>query len=91
MTVIHIGLFLCGISERNGKESPHRKKQFLVTSIKEVYSNFIGDDLKRTYSRFRPKLEEAVAPQRNFTPLCISFRTLSFFSVFLHYICSLCT
>jgi hypothetical protein len=40
--------YLCGISERNGTESPHRKKQFLVTSITDVYSIFIRDDLKRT-------------------------------------------
>jgi hypothetical protein len=37
------------------------KKQSLITTIIEAFSNIPMEDLKRACSRFRPMLEEVVA------------------------------
>ncbi len=39
---------------------PLTKKQSLITTIMEVFSNIPREDLKRACSRFRPRLEEEV-------------------------------
>jgi hypothetical protein len=55
----------CGISRRGiNRSSP--KKQSLITTIMEVFSNIPREDLKRACSRFRPRLEEVVAAKCDF-------------------------
>jgi hypothetical protein len=43
-----------------------QKKQSLITTIMEVFSSIPREDLKRTCSRFRPRLEEVVADKCDF-------------------------
>jgi hypothetical protein len=38
-----------------------KKKQSLITTIMEVFSNIPIEDLKKAYSRFWPRLVEVVA------------------------------
>jgi hypothetical protein len=51
----------CGIFMRGINRSSHKKKQFLITTIMEVFSNIAREYLKRACSRFRPRLEEVLA------------------------------
>jgi hypothetical protein len=65
---LHINPFdylKCGISRRGINRSSHRK-QSLITTIMEVFSNIHREDLKRACSRFRPRLEEVVAAKCDF-------------------------
>jgi hypothetical protein len=45
---------------------PLTKKQSLITTIMEVFSNIPMEDLKKAYSRFWPRLEEVVAAKCDF-------------------------
>jgi hypothetical protein len=55
----------CGISRKGINRSSY-KKQSLITSIMEVFSNIPREDLKRACSSFRPRLEEVVAAKCDF-------------------------
>jgi hypothetical protein len=57
--------FVWGVAERDTNSSPHKTKESLIASIKEVFSNFPREDLKKACSRFRLRLE-AVAAESNF-------------------------
>ncbi len=57
--------FVWGVAERDTSRSPHKTKESLIASIKEVFSNFPREDLKKACSRFRLRLE-AVATESNF-------------------------
>jgi hypothetical protein len=50
----------CGISRRGINRSFH-KKQSLITTIMEVFSNIPREVAKRACSRFRSRLEKVVA------------------------------
>jgi hypothetical protein len=45
---------------------PLTKKQSLITTIKEFFSNIPREATKMTCSRFRPKLEKVVAAKGDF-------------------------
>jgi hypothetical protein len=45
---------------------PLTKKQSLITTIMEVFSNIPRKYLKRVCSRFRPRLEEFIAAKCDF-------------------------
>jgi hypothetical protein len=45
---------------------PLTKKQSLITTIIEVFSNIPREDLKRACSRFRPRLEKVAAAKCDF-------------------------
>jgi hypothetical protein len=45
---------------------PLTKKQSLITTIMEVFSNIPREGLKRACSRFRTRLEEVVAAKCDF-------------------------
>jgi hypothetical protein len=54
-----------GVSRRGINRSSH-KKQSLITTIIEVFSNIPREDLKRACSRFQSRLEEVVAAKCDF-------------------------
>jgi len=56
---------MCGISRRGINRSSH-KKQSLITTIMEVFSNILREYLKRVCSCFRPRLDEVVAAKCDF-------------------------
>jgi hypothetical protein len=45
---------------------PHTKKQSLITTIKEFFSNIPREATKMGCSRFWPRLEKAVASKSDF-------------------------
>ncbi len=45
---------------------PLTKKQFLITTIMEVFSNIPRETATRAYSRFRPRIEKVVADKGDF-------------------------
>jgi hypothetical protein len=45
---------------------PLQKKQSLITTIMEVFSNIPREDLKRACSCFRPRLEKVVSAKCDF-------------------------
>jgi hypothetical protein len=53
------------MSRRGINRSSH-KKQSLITTIMEVFSNILREYLKSVCSCFRPRLEEVNAAQCNF-------------------------
>ncbi len=58
--------FVWGVSERDVNRSPHKTKQSLINSIKEVFSLIPRDDLKRACSCYQSKLDEVVAAKGDF-------------------------
>jgi hypothetical protein len=44
-------MVVCGVSERESKRSPHNRKQFLIRSAKEAFSNLPREDLRRAFSK----------------------------------------
>ena len=55
-----------GAAERDTNRSPHNTKQFLITSIMEVFAKFSREAMQTTCSRVRPRLEEVVAANGDF-------------------------
>jgi hypothetical protein len=61
---LHINLFdflKCGVSRRGINRSSHIKKQSLINTIMEVFSNIPREATKRACSLFRSRLEKVVA------------------------------
>ena len=56
----------CGVSRRGINRSSHKKKQSLITTIMEVFSNIPREATKRACSPFRFRLEEVVAAKGDF-------------------------
>jgi hypothetical protein len=56
----------CGVSRRGIKRSSHTKKQSLITTIMEVFSNIPREATKRACSHFLPRLEKVVAAKGDF-------------------------
>ncbi len=56
----------CGVSRRGINRSSHKKKQSLITTIKEFFSNIPREATKRACSGFRPRLEKVVVAKGNF-------------------------
>jgi hypothetical protein len=51
----------CGVSRRGINRSSHKKKQSLITTIMEVFSNIPREATKRACSHFLFSLEKVVA------------------------------
>jgi hypothetical protein len=56
----------CGVSRRGINRSSHKKKQSLITTIMEVFSNIPRKDLKRACSPFLSRLEKVFAAKGDF-------------------------
>jgi len=56
----------CGVSRRDINRSSHLKKQPLITTIMEVFSNIPREATKRACSHFLPKLEKVVTAKGYF-------------------------
>jgi hypothetical protein len=56
----------CGVSRRGIKRSSHKKKQSLITTIMEVFSNIPREATKRACSCFWSRLEKVVAAKGDF-------------------------
>jgi hypothetical protein len=56
----------CGVSRRGINRSSHKKKQSLITTIMEVFSNIPREATKSACSPFRSRLEEVVAVKGDF-------------------------
>jgi hypothetical protein len=56
----------CGVSRRGINISSHKKNQFLITTIMEIFSNIHREDLKRACSPFLSRLEEVFAANGDF-------------------------
>jgi hypothetical protein len=56
----------CGVSRRGSDRSSHKKKQSLITTIIEVFSNIPREAAKRACSCFLSRLEKIVASKGNF-------------------------
>ncbi len=56
----------CGVSRRGINRSSHNKKQSLITTIMEVFSNIPREATKRACSPFRSKLEKVIAAKGDF-------------------------
>jgi hypothetical protein len=56
----------CGVYRRGINRSSHKKKQSLITTIMEVFSNIPREAPKRACSPFRPRLEKGFAAKGNF-------------------------
>jgi len=56
----------CGVSRRGITRSSHIKKQSLITTIMEVFSNIPREATKRACSPFRSKLEKVIAAKGDF-------------------------
>jgi hypothetical protein len=66
---LHINSFdylKCGVSRRGINRSSHIKKQSLITTIMEVFSNIPKEAAKRACSCFLSKLEKVVAAKGHF-------------------------
>jgi hypothetical protein len=60
------GCSKCGVSRRGINRSSHKKKQSLITTIMEVFSNIPREDLKRVCSPFPSRLEKVFAAKSDF-------------------------
>jgi hypothetical protein len=60
------GYLKCGVSRRGINRSSHTKKQFLITTIMEVFSNIPREASKRACSHFLSRLEKVVAAKADF-------------------------
>jgi hypothetical protein len=58
--------FKCGVSRRGINRSSHKKKQFRITTIMEVFSIIPREDLKRACSPFLSRLKEVFAAKDDF-------------------------
>jgi hypothetical protein len=56
----------CGVSRRGINRSSHTKKQSLITTIMEVFSNIPKEATKRACSCFLSRLEKVVAAKGDF-------------------------
>jgi hypothetical protein len=56
----------CGVSRRGINRSSHKKKQFLITTIMEVFSNIPREAPTSACSHFLSRLEEVVASKGDF-------------------------
>jgi hypothetical protein len=56
----------CGVSRRGIKRPSHKKKQSLITTIMEVFSNIPMEYLKRACSPFLSRLEKVFAAKGDF-------------------------
>ncbi len=56
----------CGVSRRGINRSSHIKKQSLITTIMEVFSNIPREATKIACSPFRSRLEKVVAAKGDF-------------------------
>jgi hypothetical protein len=56
----------CGVSRRGINRSSHTKKQSLIPTIMEVFSNIPREATKRAFSPFRSRLEKVVAAKGDF-------------------------
>jgi hypothetical protein len=56
----------CGVSRRGINRSSHTQKKFLITTIKEVFSNIPREATKRACSHFLSRLEKVVAAKGDF-------------------------
>jgi hypothetical protein len=56
----------CGVSRRGINRSSHIKKQSLITTIMEAFSNIPREATKRTCGPFRSRLEKVVAAKGDF-------------------------
>jgi hypothetical protein len=56
----------CGVSRRGINRSSHKKKQSLITTIMEVFSNIPKEATKRTCSCFLSRLEKVVTAKGDF-------------------------
>jgi hypothetical protein len=56
----------CGVSRRGINRSSHNKKQSLITTIMEVFSNIPREATKRDYRHFLFRLEEVVPAKGDF-------------------------
>jgi hypothetical protein len=66
---LHINPFYylkCGVSRRCINRSSHIKKQSLMTTFMEVFSNIPREATKRAYGPFRSRLEKVVAANCDF-------------------------
>ncbi len=54
------------MADRDTNRSSHNTKVSLIASIKEVFSNFPTEDLKKAYSWFRSRLKEVVIAEGDF-------------------------
>ncbi len=58
--------FVWGVAERDTNRSPHKTKASLIASLKEVFSKFPREELKKACSQFRLRLEEVLAAEGDF-------------------------
>jgi hypothetical protein len=56
----------CGVSRRGINRSSHKKKQFLITTIMEVFSNIPREASKSACSHFLSRPGEVVASKGDF-------------------------
>jgi hypothetical protein len=66
---LHINPFVylkCGVSRRGINRSSHKKKQSLITTIMEVFSNIPREATKRACIHFLSRLEKLVATKGDF-------------------------
>jgi hypothetical protein len=56
----------CGVSRRGINRSSHKKKQSLITTTMEVFSNISREATKRACSPFRSSLEKIFAAKGDF-------------------------
>jgi hypothetical protein len=56
----------CGVSRKGINRSSHKKKQSLITTIMEVFSNIPREAAKMACIRFLSRLEKVVAVKGNF-------------------------
>ncbi len=66
LDIIPFDYLKCGVSRRGINRSSHKKKQSLITTIMEVFSNIPREATKRACSPFRSRLEKVVAAKGDF-------------------------